>query len=167
VTQTKKLPDTQIEHHAQDEEIAHIDGDIITIESEKLDQIVEAVTKRVTRVVQAQSFSGPIPPPRMLQQYDEVHPGFAKIIVDEFASNGHHVRTQEAEALRNAIRRDDENRASAKHLVWGAFALIAILAYTSHDGVAIAVAVTTVVAIIGGFLGKKITPTNDRTTDGE
>jgi len=36
------------------------------------------------RVIQSESFSGPLPPPTLLKQYDEIVPGAAKIILEKF-----------------------------------------------------------------------------------
>ncbi len=55
-----------------------------------------------------------------------------------------------------AVRSDrTQNRKVAERLVWGALIASTILALTGHDGVAATIAVSTVGAVITGFLRKK------------
>lgn len=124
----------------------------VEFEPEILDQLEQRIEKVAIRVVQHEMHSGPMPSAKQFGEYDRVLPGTAKIIRDEFQSNSAHVREMERNGQAAAVTRDIDNRKTAERLVMFAFALILILALTGHENVAIAVAVTTVVAVISGFL---------------
>jgi cobalamin synthase len=53
------------------------------------------------------------------------------------------------------IENDRQNRKTAERLVWASLVLILLLSVFGHEKAAIAVAVTTVAAVITGFLSKK------------
>lgn len=127
----------------------------VVIEPAVLERIAGQVATRAI-MISRESFSGPMPSPEMFSKYEKVLPGTAKIIRDEFQANASHVREQEKKALEAQIENDSSNRHVAKQLVWGAFALIALTALTGHESVAIALSVTTIIGIIGGFLEKRI-----------
>ena len=52
--------------------------------------------KKVVQTVSEQSFSGPLPPPSMLDQYDSVQDGFADRIVSMAESEQSHRQSVEA-----------------------------------------------------------------------
>jgi len=56
------------------------------------------------RVTAAQSFSGPLPPPEILEKYDRVYPGAAKIIFDAFLSQGEHRQSLERTVVKQGSR---------------------------------------------------------------
>lgn len=60
---------------------------------------VGTVPGLVIASAQVQSFTGPMPPPDYLRQYNEIVPGAAKDILDEFRANGAHQREMERLAL--------------------------------------------------------------------
>ncbi len=96
-----------------------------------------------------------MPSPKQLGEYDAVLPGTALVIREEFQANGLHVRAMEERGQAALIANDRDNRKTAERLVLASFVLILVLALTGHDYVAGAVAVTTVAAVITGFLSKK------------
>jgi uncharacterized membrane protein len=105
-----------------------------------------------TVAVQTQSFSGPMPLPEHLAQYDRIVPGAARLIVDEFQSNSKHARDIERIGLRGSIYKDVRAQFIAGILVLIGFGLVYSLAEHDHDGVAIAVAVTLLVSVLTAFL---------------
>jgi len=105
-----------------------------------------------------------MPSPRDFALYDKVLPGTAKVIRDQFELNGEHLRKMQASAMSFQKDDGDRNRRVAERLVWGAFVLILVLALRGHSGVAIAVAVTTVAAVLAGFL-KSHRQKSDSTVD--
>lgn len=118
--------------------------------------IKEEAQHAITTVMQSESHSGPIPSPAQLAKYDVVRPGTADVIVNEYQANSAHVRNMEKQAL-SALKSDNDlNRRVAERLVWGSLASVIGLALSGHDAVATAVAITTVGAVIAGFLtGRK------------
>ncbi|MDY0035746.1 MAG: hypothetical protein RBS05_07565 [Zoogloea oleivorans] len=125
------------------------------IEPELLER-VEAEARRVAvSVIKHEMHSGPMPSPKQFRDYDAALPGTALIIRDEFQANGQHVRDSEKRALEATIGDNRENRKTAERLVWGSLAFVLVLALAGHENVAIAVAVSTVAAVITGFLQKR------------
>lgn len=55
-------------------------------------------------VHQSISFSGPLPPPEVLQKFDEVHPGAAKIIIDMAKNQSEHRQKLEKEVINSDIK---------------------------------------------------------------
>ncbi len=49
--------------------------------------------------VEFTSYSGPIPPPDLLQRFDEVYPGAAKQILDDFVQESTHRRAMERKVV--------------------------------------------------------------------
>ena len=133
------------------------------LEPEVLERMIDEATRKVVVAVRHEMHAGPMPAPKQFKQYDEVLPGTAEAIRKEFLANGDHVRTQERRALDAQIRDNRENRWVAATLVAMAFVLILVLAVTGHDTVAMAVAGTTVAAVIAGFLRPSINRGDDST----
>jgi uncharacterized membrane protein len=131
---------------------ALVQQQIFAREGAEQEHFVQAIARSVRSEVRREMHSGPMPSPAYFAQYDKVLPGTALSIRNEFEANSQHIRAMETTALNGQIENDAANRKVAQHLVWGAFGLIALLGVTGHENVAIAVAVTTVTAVIGGFL---------------
>lgn len=132
------------------------------LQAELLDQLEQRFERVAIRVVRHEMHAGPMPSPKQFGEYDKALPGTAQAIRDEFQLNSAHVRTMEDRGQQAVITRDQENRRTAERLVWGAFVLIAFLASIGQKEAAIAVAVTTVVAVITGFLKSKGNQTQKR-----
>jgi len=116
----------------------------------------KAILSEIKTLLVSRQFSGPMPPPECLHQYDQIVPGAAREIIDEFRANGAHQRTMDQAVLEAASTRDTRGQWMACSLVLLGFILIMSLAYTGHDGVAIAVAVSLLGAVAANFLqGKK------------
>lgn len=121
----------------------------IEILEPKLDQIVERKVQFAMRTV---SYSGPMPPPEHLAQYDKIVPGAARMIMDEFQANSRHSRQIELKGIAGMIGRDARAQWMAFILVLVAFYLIWELASSGHDKLAIAVATFLVGGIVAAFL---------------
>jgi uncharacterized membrane protein len=50
------------------------------------------------------SFSGPLPPPEILEKYEQIYPGAAKIILDAFQDQGKHRQALERAVVRQGAR---------------------------------------------------------------
>lgn len=122
-----------------------------------LRELIQEESQRViTTVLKAESHSGPLPSPKQLAKYNELLPGTADIIIGEYQANGSHVRNMERLALEAQKDDNDRSRRVAERLVWASLASVIGLALSNHESVAIALAVTTVGAIISGFfVGKE------------
>ncbi|CDH43853.1 hypothetical protein BN874_1370018 [Candidatus Contendobacter odensis Run_B_J11] len=141
-----------------------VSADTDEIDADALPPATErAITRKFNTLIAHQSFSGPTPPPDCLRQYDEIVPGAAKDIIEEFKANGAHQRAMDKALLNAASGRDRRTQWMAFSLVILGFILIMALAHTSHDWVAAVVAGSLLGAVVTGFLqGKK--STKDRPT---
>jgi uncharacterized membrane protein len=61
--------------------------------------------KMLVAMKQEFSFTGPIPPPGLLKQYNEVMPGCAETIVEQFVAQGNHRRKMEKVVLEGDVKR--------------------------------------------------------------
>ena len=75
--------------------------------------------------------SGPIPAPEILRGYDDVYPGAAQIIINDFQENSKHVRLMQESSLTAEIQRDKRGQ-------WMAFVILvlilALACYSLHLG---------------------------------
>lgn len=113
------------------------------------------ILRRIRTLISRQSFSGPMPPPECLQQYDQIVPGAAKEIIEEFKANGAHQRAMDQAILKATSSQDKRAQWMAYSLVFLGFILIMALAHTGHDWVAGTVSVTLLGAVAANFLQGK------------
>ncbi|MEJ2763521.1 DUF2335 domain-containing protein [Photobacterium sp. MCCC 1A19761] len=111
----------EVSSEAEDAERSEIEGLLKRLPEEML---VNALVQReqngqlkregkvFSQVVQrvAQHYSGPIPPPKMLNEYESVHPGFAERIVSMAEKEQEHRHTVEKESVRGAITKDSRGQ---------------------------------------------------------
>ncbi|KVR28812.1 hypothetical protein WL61_23355 [Burkholderia ubonensis] len=97
-------------------------------------------------------YQGPMPPPVLLEQYDKIVPGCAKMIVDEFQANSQHSRNIELHGISGMINKDVRAQWMAFVLVLIGFFLIWRLADAGHEKSAIAVATMLLGSIALAFL---------------
>lgn len=127
----------------------------IQLEPALLERVEGEIAHKIIAAIKSERHSGPMPSPKQLREYDEVLSGTALIIREEFQTNGKHIRALEERGQRAMIENDSNNRKTAERLVWASLFLILVLSFLEHENVAIAVSVTTVAAVITGFLSKK------------
>jgi uncharacterized membrane protein len=122
-------------------------------------QVREIVQFAVERSIHS-SFQGPIPPPDILRQYDEVLPGTAERIIRLAEQQVAHRHKQEDRIVLSQVR-------TARNSQWMAFVLTIVLvvvgtflAIKNHDTVAGIIFGTTIAALasvfaIGNWMGRK------------
>lgn len=113
----------------------------------KLEKIVERKVE-----MHLAHYQGPMPPPMLLEQYDKIVPGCAKMIVDEFQANSKHSRHIEILGITGMIRKDVRAQWMAFVLVIIGFFLIWELATSGNERSAIAVATMLLGSIALAFL---------------
>lgn len=91
------------------------DDVLIGVIADRIKQEPTKKIKKVVKTVSQQSFSGPIPPPSMLGDYDSVHDGLADRLVAMAESQQKHRQHLEAEAVGAAIK--TENRGQSYALI--------------------------------------------------
>lgn len=102
--------------------------------ADKISKEPEVEIQRVVRAAAvSQSYRGPIPPPAMLGQYDEVSPGFADRIVAMAENEQKHRHGLESLAVEGEINKDTRGQHYALSIcltvVFGSMFLI----YNGHD----------------------------------
>ena len=82
---------------------------ILSLNPEEVVELIETSPTEVRRelltMVVSQYFSGPLPPPDLLRQYDEIVPGFAQTIVGQFVDQGNHRREMERAVILSDVAR--------------------------------------------------------------
>ncbi|VVE41106.1 hypothetical protein PCO31111_04176 [Pandoraea communis] len=146
-------------------------GDHPKVEDGKfeIDQQTEKhIVQVVRRALHAESFEGPTPPPKHLEQYEKILPGSAKMIFDQFEKNAEHQRSMEERQMTlseraiefqgrdnaDASRRDARGQLIAGGLV--VFGLLVALAfgYFKQGVVAGLIVTSLLVAVLTGYLRK-------------
>lgn len=89
----------------------------------------------ITEVVRtvAQEYSGPLPPPRMLEHYDSVQPGFADRIVSMAEKEQSHRHNLEYQGVSGAIKKDSRGQHYALVTSILLIASCAFLIYSGHE----------------------------------
>lgn len=118
--------------------------------------------KQVQMAAKAAIFSGPLPPPNLLQGYDDIQPGFAERIVRMAEGEADHRRQQEQKALDADIKLSDKDFTERRLGQGLAFTIVIILAvlgaYLAINGKELTGSVfggPAIVSIVGAFLNKK------------
>ena len=156
-TQVEKIDKTDAKEVAE----ASVESPSIKLEPE----LSKAIRGEVRALVARESYSGPMPKPDHLEQYDRIVPGAAKDILEEFKANGAHMRSIELKALGGAIENDKRGQWMAFFLVVAGFFLIAYLAVHGAEKAAMVVAGTLLVAVITGFLAKRFIASGENGKD--
>lgn len=98
------------------------------------------------------SFTGPIPPPELLRQYDEIIPSGANRILTMAENQSSHRIELERTVIKGDNRR--ANAGLATGFIFGliAFYLSYLLVMAGHDLAGIALGTTDLVALVGTFV---------------
>jgi uncharacterized membrane protein len=106
--------------------------------------------------ISIEHYEGPTPHPLFLQKLEEVVPGAAKNVLDDFLHQSKHRRELEAVVIPNQVKQS--NTGQWMGFITGIFGLSAatFLAYTGHDVVAGVIGGTTVLGLVSTFVfGKR------------
>ena len=116
----------------------------------------QEVTQTLLSVVSQIYYSGPIPSPEMLKQYDEIYPGLSKEIVENAFSETKHRHKLEKEALPAEIHMKKLGQIFGFIIALFGIGGAILLAYIGHDTVAAVIGGTTVLGLVSVFvIGKK------------
>ena len=91
------------------------------------------VSLTVEQQISHQQYSGPIPPPSMLNDYNKVQSGFAERIVSMAENEQKHRHELESHAVKGAITKDKRSQRFALICVLFISTLCGGLIYTGHD----------------------------------
>lgn len=125
-----------------------------------------AKTEKVSLTAQFATFSGPLPPPNMLQSYNDVVPNAAERIISVFEAEVHHRHNLEQAELQAEIKDVRTTQALRFLGIVCGFIICLVLVFTGafliyHDKqiAGFSVCVTSMAGIIAAFLGTKKTST--------
>lgn len=102
--------------------------------------------------VYAESFQGPIPPPTILEHYDQIQPGFAERILVMAERQGAHRMQLENIALQGQINRS--NRGQVFGFILGLVGLVAgsFCVYSGHDAAGASLGGASLVSLVTVFV---------------
>lgn len=149
----KKEPeDLDYDNADLDEELEEISSELPVDKREKLKRIIH---------VKSTSYSGPLPHPQMLLDYDDILPGGAERIFTQFEEQGRHRRKQEDRLVKSQTKESNRGQIMAFTLAI-IFALLSfIAAIYGHTWYASIVGGSTLISLVVAFLGGKKTQNKD------
>jgi len=127
----------------------------------KLPKPSKASSPPVATQIQRASFSGPLPPPAILEGYDRIVPGAAERILAMAEADANHQREIELAALQAADR--EVRRGQIFGFTIGVLALVSsvIALYMGSPTVAGIIGGTTVVGLVSAFIIGRVTKSSD------
>ncbi len=99
-----------------------------------------------------EAFSGPLPPPAILAQYDALVPGTAARILETAEGQTRHRQSLERAAIEHDITQARRGLTYGFVVVCLCLVLSAAFVFTGHDQAGIAVVVTTLGTVAGTFI---------------
>lgn len=97
-------------------------------------------------------FSGPLPPPEALAQYEQVVPGFGDRLLTTFEAQSAHRIASEAKVIDGNVRAQQRGQAFAFVIAMSVLAFAAMLAWRGHLTQAVVVLFGEIIALCGTFL---------------
>lgn len=74
----------------------------------------------------SQKFEGPIPTPQILEGYETIYPGAAKIIIDDFKANSKYIREANQKAMEAQIAKEKRGQYMAYSILIGILCIVGI-----------------------------------------
>ncbi len=102
--------------------------------------------------ISAEAYFGPLPPPGMLRELDEVYPGSAKLVMENFAEQSSHRRELERRHQWHANARSWGGLVSGAIVVLSAFILAGYMVSQEESGKGIALAMASIASLAGVFV---------------
>lgn len=113
-----------------------------------------SITTKITQV-SAQQWSGPLPSPDALERFDQISPGAAEIIIDEFVKEADHRRKLEDRDQRFQVRYGHVGQALAAFFALGGLALAGVTILNGYPVTGGIIATTMIVGGITAFLRQR------------
>ena len=102
--------------------------------------------------VQAVSFQGPLPPPQILQQYDEIVPGAAERIICQFENQVKHRQELENKVITSDVRQSYIGSVLGFIIAISAIGAGTVLAYIGQPTEGLAALLTPLAGLIGVYV---------------
>ena len=122
--------------------------------AEVIEQEAHISEEKVKTLSLSTTYQGPLPPPSIMRGYDDICPGAARMILDEFQANSQHIRDMESMSRKQELQ--FMKRGQIMAFVFGV-ALFGIIVWTIALGqflLAGVGVVTALVSVITAFLKK-------------
>lgn len=125
---------------------------------EDLNQQAKASPQQSSSIPELTSatFSGPIPPPSVLDGYENICPGAAERIIAMAEREAEHSHLMDKEAMQNKSDEVKRGQTFALVVTLAAFAAACVCAYVGAEKAAVTIGGTTVVGLVTAFIvGRK------------
>ena len=122
---------------------------------------------RIIEQAISQKYSGPLPPPKMLHDYDLVTPGFAERIVSMAEKEQGHRHSLENTAVNGAINKDKRSQRYALFCIVFLSILCGGLIYSGHDTAGTVLGGATLVSLAALFITGKRSAEKDNSEKSE
>jgi len=99
-----------------------------------------------------QTYSGPLPPPQILKEYDEIAPGTAARIIAQAEMQTAHRIEIEKKSINSEIRRSNWGLVAGFVVAMTCIIGGCLLVYEGHDAAGTTIATGSVAALVGVFL---------------
>lgn len=106
----------------------------------------------VAQQVSLEQFQGPLPHPDILQRYDEIVPGAAQMILQEFQSQSEHRRALEDMAVSSSCKREARGQWFALIIALAVIACSGLAFWKGYSAEAASSTVLTVLSLVYAFL---------------
>ena len=132
-----------------------LQDDVIRILQSKGASIPQRKAREIAVTI-ATKFSGPIPPPNLLAEYEAVLPGCAERIMNAFESQSNHRMALEVKAISAQLRQSQIGQVLGGIIVISCLGISAWMGYLGNTWLASTLGTTTVVGLATiYFLGKR------------
>lgn len=105
-----------------------------------------------TQLSMSQSYSGPIPPPKLLEDYNHVQPGTAKMILDLWEKQVNHRMDLEQTVIKSDIRRSWAGLFAGFLIAVGTIGTGGYLVHSGHDTAGGTIATVGLGSLVGTFI---------------
>ena len=122
-------------------------------DKENWDKVIALFSKTLISfsIETIQKYSAPLPPPEMLQKFNEVLPGLAERIVKMAENQSNHRIEIEKKAIVGQVDQSANGQRYALFLGGLALIIALVLGLTGHDSVAIAIGSIDIVGLVAAF----------------
>jgi uncharacterized membrane protein len=112
----------------------------------------EVKEELVREVIEVISYSGPFPPPEMLEKYERALPGSADRIFKMAEEQAHHRRKVESDILKSDIRDSKLGLWFGLIVALAGLGVAALSAYTGHEAAASIIGTGVLASLVGTFI---------------
>lgn len=113
-------------------------------------------------MVVAASFQGPLPPPEVMERYEQIVPGAGSRIINQFEQQGTHRREMESYALRESTSRAHWGLVAGFVVAMTTIIGGVVIIVTGHSAEGLAALVLGLVSLVGVFVYGRYSQSRER-----